>query len=202
MNAPERISLPLTETAAENEIPGDLAMWCFIFAELAVFLLLLGGMAFARGHWPEMFSAGVATLHPEAGLINTLALLTGSYWVARGVGAMRAGQLNKVPLWFYAGAASGVIYVVIKSVEYVQLFSAGYNLRTNTFYFFYFFTTFFHLMHVVLGMVILLVVARRWQRKVYQTPEARHMAADSAASYWHMVDLVWLMLFPLLYILP
>ena len=101
-----------------------------------------------------------------------------------------------------AGAGSGVIYVVIKSVEYVQLFTAGYNLRTDTFYFFYFFTTFFHMMHVVLGMVILLVVARRWQRGVYQSAQARRMAADSAASYLHMVGLVWLMLFPLLYMLP
>lgn len=202
MNARERINLPLGAEVTEAEIPGDLAMWFFIFAELAVFALLLGGMAFARGTWPEMFSAGVATLHPEAGLINTLALLTGSYWVARGVADMRAGRLSSLPRWFYAGAGSGVIYVVIKSVEYVQLFTAGYNLRTDTFYFFYFFTTFFHMMHVVLGMVILLVVARRWQRGVYKTPEARRMAADSAASYWHMVDLVWLMLFPLLYILP
>ncbi|QIB52149.1 cytochrome c oxidase subunit 3 [Pseudomonas sp. OIL-1] len=202
MNARERIHLPLGNVATEEEIPGDLAMWFFIFAELAVFALLLSGMAFARGNWPDMFSAGVATLHPEAGLINTLALLTGSYWVARGVADMRAGRLSRLPGWFYAGAGSGVFYVVIKSVEYVQLFSAGYNLRTDTFYFFYFFTTFFHMMHVLLGMVILLVVARRWQRGVYQTPEARRMAADSAASYWHMVDLVWLMLFPLLYILP
>lgn len=202
MNAPERLDLPLRSVVVEEEIPGDLAMWFFIFAELAVFALLLGGMAFARGTWPEMFSAGVATLHPEAGLINTLALLTGSYAVARGVAAVREGRLEKLPVWFFWGALSGVFYVVVKSVEYVQLFNAGYNLRSNTFYFFYFFTTFFHLMHVVLGMVILLVVARRWQRQVYQTAETRRMAADSAASYWHMVDLVWLMLFPLLYILP
>jgi nitric oxide reductase NorE protein len=184
------------------ELPGDLAMWCFILAELAVFALLLGSMAYVRGRWPEMFSAGVATLHPVAGLINTLTLLTGSYWVALGVAAMRRGQLTHVAWWFRAGAASGLLYLIIKTVEYQQMFSAGYTLRTNTFYFFYFFTTFFHLMHVVLGMIILLVVATRFRRGLYSSPATRQMAAESAASYWHMVDLVWLMLFPLLYVLP
>src|SRR5690606_1138773 len=77
----------LTDLSAPQtaRIPGDLAMWCFILAELLAFLLLLGSMAFARGHWEQMFSAGIATLHPEAGLINTLILLSGSYFAARGV---------------------------------------------------------------------------------------------------------------------
>lgn len=189
-------------TKVKPELPGDLAMWCFILAELAVFALLLGSMAYVRGRWPEMFSAGVATLHPVAGLINTLALLTGSYWVALGVAAMHRGQSAHVAWWFRAGAASGLLYLIIKTVEYQQMFSAGYTLRTNTFYFFYFFTTFFHLMHVVLGMIVLLVVAARFQRGIYSSPDTRQMAAESAASYWHMVDLVWLMLFPLLYVLP
>ncbi|WP_373186766.1 cytochrome c oxidase subunit 3 [Halopseudomonas sp.] len=195
--------LPVTAVGAQSrELPGDLAMWCFILAELAVFALLLGSMAYVRGRWPEMFSAGVATLNPVAGLINTLALLTGSYWVALGVAAMRRGESAIVVWWFRAGAASGVLYLIVKSVEYQQMFSAGYTLRTDIFYFFYFFTTFFHLMHVVLGMVVLLVVAARFRRGAYATSDTRQMAAESAASYWHMVDLVWLMLFPLLYVLP
>lgn len=201
MTAMQRLPL-MPPATAQRELRGDLAMWCFILAELAVFALLLGSMAYVRGRSPEMFSAGVATLHPLAGLVNTLALLTGSYWVAMGVAAMRRGQSAQVPWWFRAGAASGLFYLLVKGLEYQQMFSAGYHLRTNTFYFFYFFTTFFHLMHVVLGMVILLVVAARFQRGAYPSGAKRDMAAESAASYWHMVDLVWLMLFPLLYVLP
>ena len=184
------------------ELPGDLAMWCFILAELAVFALLLGSMAYVRGRWPDMFSAGVATLHPVAGLANTLTLLTGSYWVALGIAALKRGNGASVVWWFRAGAATGLIYLVVKSVEYQQMFAAGYTLRTNTFYFFYYFTTFFHLMHVVLGIIILLVVASRFKRGAYRCAHTQRMASESAASYWHMVDLVWLMLFPLLYVLP
>lgn len=201
MTASQR--LPQAASASVKlEVPGDLAMWCFILAELAVFALLLGSMAYVRGRWPEMFSAGVQKLHPVAGLINTLALLTGSYWVAMGVAAQHRGRSAQVAWWFRAGAASGLLYLIVKTFEYQQMFSAGYTLRTNTFYFFYFFTTFFHLMHVLLGMLILLVVAGRYQRGVYSSAHDAKLATESAASYWHMVDLVWLMLFPLLYVLP
>lgn len=183
-----------------GRLPGDLAMWCFILAELLAFLLLLGSMAFARGHWSQVFSEGVATLHPEAGLINTLILLTGSYCAASGVRRAAAGQPGLVS-GFGLAALCGLAYVLIKVTEYGLLFGDGYNLRTNTFYFFYFFTTFFHMAHVLIGMAILLVVAQRFRRGHYPNRDKARMAGESAASYWHMVDLVWLVLFPLLYVL-
>lgn len=194
----------LTDLSAPQtaRIPGDLAMWCFILAELLAFLLLLGSMAFARGHWEQMFSAGIATLHPEAGLINTLILLSGSYFAARGVRLSAQGQPRALGRGFSLAALCGLGYVAIKLSEYALLFGAGYNLRTDTFYFFYFFTTFFHMAHVLIGMVILLVVARRYRTGQYPNADKARMAGESAASYWHMVDLVWLVLFPLLYVLP
>ncbi|UAW99352.1 cytochrome c oxidase subunit 3 [Halopseudomonas nanhaiensis] len=187
--------------AAEPRLPGDLAMWIFILAELLVFGILIIAMAHARQRGPDMFSAGVATLHPVAGLANTLLLLTGSYFVARGV-AGAASPTPRISRCFVLGALCGAAYVLVKISEYVLLFRAGYNLRTDTFYFFYFFTTFFHLAHVLLGMVILLCVAHRSRAGAYTQPGQALSARESAASYWHMVDLVWLVLFPLLYVLP
>ena len=201
MNSPE-YSLTDLSPPQTARIPGDLAMWCFILAELLAFLLLLGSMAFARGHWEQMFSAGIATLHPEAGLINTLILLSGSYFAARGVRLSAQGQPRALGRGFSLAALWGLGYVAIKLSEYALLFGAGYNLRTDTFYFFYFFTTFFHMAHVLIGMVILLVVARRYRTGQYPNADKARMAGESAASYWHMVDLVWLVLFPLLYVLP
>ena len=193
---------PEVAAGRSRRLPGDLAMWCFILAELLAFLLLLGSMAFARGHWEEMFSAGIATLHPEAGLINTIILLTGSYFAANAVKRAEAGNHRALTSGFVLAAVCGLAYVGIKVTEYVLLFGDGYNLRTNTFYFFYFFTTFFHMAHVLIGMAILLVVAQRCRSGHYANQEQTRMASESAASYWHMVDLVWLVLFPLLYVLP
>ncbi|GAB2791778.1 cytochrome c oxidase subunit 3 family protein [Halomonas shantousis] len=189
-------------TAPYRHLPGDLAMWFFILVELAVFGLLLIGLVVARSHEPEIFAAGARTLHTTFGLINTLILLTGSYCVARAVTAIRAGSLPTCTHWLWAGAASGVAYVAIKLTEYGGLIEAGYTLRSSTFYFFYFFVTFFHLMHVVLGMIILLAVARRCRHDTYREDPARGVGAvESGASYWHMVDLVWLVLFPIVYVL-
>lgn len=190
-----------SRAAVERHLPGDLAMWFFIFAELLVFGILIIAMAYARQRWPEMFAAGMATMHPVAGLINTLLLLTGSYVVARGVASASTAE-PQISRWFVLGSLCGLAYVVVKISEYVLLFRAGYNLRTDTFYFFYFFTTFFHLAHVLLGMVILLFVARRSHTGGYADTDQNLSASESAGSYWHMVDLVWLVLFPLLYVLP
>ena len=201
MRSPDS-ALPYDSATRTARLPGDLAMWCFILAELLAFLFLLGSMAFARGHWSEMFSQGIATLHPEAGLANTLILLTGSYFAARGVRRAATGGHRALVRGFVLAALCGLGYVVIKITEYGLLFGDGYNLRTSTFYFFYFFTTFFHMAHVLIGMAILLVVARRFHSGHYPNREKARMAGESAASYWHMVDLVWLALFPLLYVLP
>ena len=202
MPSAESALVEVDELEQSRHLPGDLAMWCFILAELLAFLLLLGSMAFARGHWNEMFSAGIATLHPEAGLVNTLILLTGSYFAANAVKRAAAGDHGALSRGFVLAAICGLAYVAIKVSEYAILFGAGYNLRTDTFYFFYFFTTFFHMAHVLIGMVILLVVAQRCRAGHYADQEKVRMAGESAASYWHMVDLVWLVLFPLLYVLP
>ncbi len=183
-----------------DHLPGDWAMWAFILAELAVFAALLVSLAVARRLEPAVFAAGLEQMHPRAGLANTLALLCGSYLVARGIATATHRGSRACAGWFMGGVAAGGVYLAIKLTEYVDLVGAGYNLRTDTFFFFYFFVTFFHFMHVVLGMIVLTAVAARARRGDYDDDGLR--APESAASYWHMVDLVWLVLFPLLYVLP
>lgn len=202
MSVPEmtvaRLALPTP--MRPRRLPGDLAMWFFIFAELLVFGLLFLSFAFARARQPEVFANGAQLVHIGAGVLNTLALLTGSYFVARAVAAARSGALERCARWLLAGTATGAVYAAAKISEYADLFGEGYNLRSSTFHFFYFFTTFFHLMHVLLGMIILVAVAMRCRRGHYSV--ADHAGVESGASYWHMVDLVWLVLFPMVYVLP
>ncbi|WP_435105054.1 cytochrome c oxidase subunit 3 [Arhodomonas sp. AD133] len=186
--------------AGTDHVPGDWAMWAFVLAELAVFAALLVSLGVARRLEPAVFAAGLEQMHPRAGLANTLALLCGSYLVARGIAAATDRGPRACTGWFMAGTTAGGVYLAIKLGEYADLVGAGYNLRTDTFFFFYFFVTFFHFMHVVLGMIVLAAVAVRARRGGYDDDGLR--APESAASYWHMVDLVWLVLFPLLYVLP
>jgi nitric oxide reductase NorE protein len=179
--------------------PGDLAIWIFILAELAVFAAFFAAYAFTRMEHLALFNEYQLTLNRNSALANTFALITSSYFVVRAVAAIREGDNRGCLRWLLTALAMGAIFLLIKGGEYAHHYSAGINLRTNTFYMFYFSLTFFHFLHVVMGMVILAAVALKARRGGYSARE--HSGVETGASYWHMVDLVWLILFPLVYIM-
>lgn len=179
--------------------PGDLAIWIFILAELLVFAVFFAAYAFTRMGDPQLFDTYQQTLDRRAALINTLALITSSYFVVRSVAAIRSDNRRACVRWLLAAMAMGLVFLVVKSGEYAHHFGEGINLSTNTFYMFYLSLTFFHFMHVILGMVILGAVAFKANAGHYSAAE--HTGIESGASYWHMVDLLWLVLFPLVYVM-
>ncbi len=179
--------------------PGDLAIWIFILAELAVFGAFFSAYAFTRMNQVALFNEYQQHLDLQAGLINTLALITSSYFVVRAVAAIRDNDGRRCVRWLLGALAMGVLFLVVKATEYAHHFAQGVSLSTNTFYMFYLSLTFFHFMHVILGMVILAAVALKARRGGYSAEE--HTGVETGASYWHMVDLVWLILFPLVYVM-
>lgn len=179
--------------------PGDLAIWFFILAELLVFAVFFLAYAWTRRANIELFNEFQLTLDRRAGLINTLALLTSSYCVVRAVAAVRGDRVRSCAHWLLAAIGLGGVFLVVKVSEYAHHFGQGITLSTNTFYMFYLSLTFFHFMHVILGMVILAAVAAKAWRGGYSA--ADHSGVETGASYWHMVDLVWLILFPLVYVM-
>jgi nitric oxide reductase NorE protein len=195
-------SLPLAGSAVTNEaysLRGDLAIWCFILAELLVFGLLFSAYAFTRAHHVAEFDASQVHLDRVSGLINTVLLITGSYFVVRGVGAIERGANKACARWLVAGIGTGVCFTIFKMLEFAAKLDAGINMSTNSFYMFYLFLTFFHFMHVILGMVILGAIALKAWRGGYSADNCA--GVETGAAYWHMVDLVWIVLFPLIYVL-
>jgi len=183
----------------KNYPPGDLAIWIFILAELLVFAVFFSAYAFTRAQHVELFNTYQQTLDTNAAMINTLALITSSYFVMRAVAAIRKNRQQQCVSWIVAAILMGVLFIVIKSGEYAHHYANGINLRTNTFYMFYLSLTFFHYMHVLMGMIILGAVAVKAHNGSYSARE--HTGVETGASYWHMVDIVWLILFPLVYIM-
>lgn len=188
----------MTKTT-KSGLPGDLAMWFFIFSELLVFAALFLTYAFSRAGNVEMFHEGQKHLNTTAGVINTLVLITASYFVVKAVSAVRSGNSKVCVRWLLISSATASIYIIVKSFEYTETFSAGFSMGSNKFYFFYYFLTFFHLMHVCMGIIILLAVAYKAHHGKYS--HENHTGVITGASYWHMVDLVWVILFPLLYVI-
>jgi nitric oxide reductase NorE protein len=180
-------------------LPGDFAIWIFIFAELLVFAVFFLIYAFTRSNHVELFNQYQNTLNREVGAVNTLLLITASYFVVRAVHAIRKDNVANCVKWLYGSLLLGAGFLTLKGFEFYGKFSEGISLDTNTFYFFYLSLTFFHFLHVVLGMIILTAVLIKAKYGKYSATE--HTGVETGASYWHMVDLVWIVLFPLVYII-
>ncbi|MCK9285223.1 MAG: cytochrome c oxidase subunit 3 family protein [Rhodocyclaceae bacterium] len=179
--------------------PGDLAIWVFILAELLAFGVMFVIYGVARMKHRELFDQMQLTLDRNAGAANTVLLVTGSWCVARAVAAIRRDASALSARWLACGILAGLGFLVVKGFEYQVKFEQGVNLDTNLFYMFYLSLTFFHFMHVLLGMVILAAVW--WKTRQGGYSSADHHGMETGASYWHMVDLVWIVLFPLVYVM-
>lgn len=179
-------------------LPGDAAWWMFLTAEFLTLGIFFVAFGFSRQGNLEVYEQGKAMLNPDVGFLNTLVLITSGYFAARGVGTIEKNESAKTQRWLTLAAVLGVVFLAIKTWEYVGKFEAGINLSTSTYFFFYFFLTGFHYLHVVLGVGFLSVMAWRCGRQGATEANARNVA--SSAAFWHMLDLVWVILFPLLYL--
>jgi len=192
----------VTIVLAQSEpksLPGDFAIWLFIFMELLVFGIFFIIYAVMRLQNTEMFNHYQMTLNREIGFANTLLLIVSSYFVIRAVHAIKLNKVRNSINCLYAALGAGAGFLILKTWEYAEKFAEGISLTTNSFYMFYLSLTIFHLLHVVLGMVILFAVAIKAQRGCYNAKN--YIGVETGASYWHMVDLVWIVLFPLVYII-
>ena len=183
----------------EEGLPGDFAIWIFILAEMLAFGVLFVAYAFTRAGDVELFNASQETLNRTAGAINTLVLITSSYFVMRAVTAIKHGLSKDCAWWLGAALMLGGVFVGIKAMEFHDKFAAGITLSTNSFYMFYLALTFFHFMHVLMGMIILGCVIAKARRGGYSARD--HVGVETGASFWHMVDLLWIILFPLVYVI-
>ncbi len=188
-----------SEPSEAKLLPGDFAIWIFIFAELLVFGIFFLIYAVVRAQNVELFNQYQNTLNREIGAINTLLLITASYFVVKAVHAIKEGNLSSCANWLTASLGAGTGFLVLKSIEFYEKLSIGISMDTNTFYFFYISLTFFHYLHVILGMIILVAILIKTKHHKYSALE--HTGVETGASYWHMVDLVWIILFPLVYII-
>lgn len=194
------LAAPSPNSATHHKrLPGDLAIWFFILAEMLAFAVFFAAYAFARAHDPELFNFYQQTLDRNAGALNTVLLITGSWFVVLAVQAAHRDDSPAIARNVALGFLCGGGFLIVKVFEYAAKFGAGITLSTNTFYMFYISLTFFHFMHVLLGMVILAVIWKQARNGAYSSQECNGL--ESGAAYWHMVDLLWIILFPLVYVM-
>ena len=181
-----------------GHVPGEPGVWILIFGEMTAFAALFAAFLYYRDGDIAGFAAGQAQLSTAVGVLNTLVLLTGSLFVARGIDAARRGDTRAAPRQFKLGLACGALFAGLKGYEYQHLFAQGIAIDSHMFFGFYFGLTALHLGHVLFGSLFLVLLAVQ-TRKPLTRP--MHLAlAESAGIFWHMVDLLWLVIFALLYL--
>jgi nitric oxide reductase NorE protein len=193
-------------TLKEKYPPGDFAIWIIIYVELITFALLFMGYIFSRRGDIALFNESQLMLSQTSGFINTLILITSSYFVVKAVKSISSMREERVKeanaqasKWLLLAIGCGVAFGFIKSAEFYHIFSQGINLSTNKFFMFYIMLTAFHFMHVMLGSLILFIIYKKTKNEGYTFGDYRGI--ETGASYWHMVDLLWIVLFPLVYII-
>ena len=189
-----RIEFPKTKL-----IPGSMAIWAAILSEMTEFALMFIVYFLAKVHNPEIFYEGPTKLNTSAGTVNTLIMLTSSYFVVRAVMAIRENNSTSSARWLWGAVICGGLYLVIKYFEYQWNIAQGLDTHKNIFYGVYYYVTFNHFLHVGWGTAGLVWVIYRLNTGVYTKDE--HEGLINMALYWHMIDLAWITIFPLLYVI-
>ena len=169
-------------------LPGNPMMWLLILGELVVFGVAFVGFSIARELDPVTFEASRSQLDGVQGGVNTLVLITSGWLAALSVRAKRRGASPRPAL--AASIAVGTIFLVVKLFEYRSKLSAGITVDTNDFFAFYYLLTGFHALHVLMGLIVLSIVLK-WDSLDN---------LETGAAFWHMVDLIWVVLYPLMYL--
>lgn len=189
------------ETINQKDIfypPGGLLLWIIILLELVTFGLGLVGFVYYGRLEPSLFHESRKELNLGLGTSNTIVLLVSGYLMARAVEFFRKGNREKTIQLLQWTLTGGFIFIGIKALEYFQKLNSEINMGDNMFFTFYWLLTGFHLIHVMVGMVIL-----GWMLYKIRSRSSDIMIGDleSGAAFWHMCDLIWILLFPSLYLI-
>ncbi|NJN18895.1 MAG: cytochrome c oxidase subunit 3 family protein [Oscillochloris sp.] len=199
--------------AEQQQRASSFGMWIFLGTEVMLFGALFLGFSIYRAAFPAAFAAAASHLDLGLGTVNTGILLTSSLFVALAVHAAQTGNKRALALYLLGAMVLGAIFLGIKGVEYRREFEEGLvSLRgfefrydgpqprqAQLFFHFYFAMTGLHALHMLIGIGVLGVLAAQAYNDHF-SPEY-YNPVEVGGLYWHFVDLVWVFLFPVLYLL-
>jgi heme/copper-type cytochrome/quinol oxidase subunit 3 len=185
---------PIATTREATGMPtGRLAVWWVIASEIVIFGGILGSYIMHRLGHPEWAHQSIHT-NTWIGAFNTFVLLTSSLCAVIAHSYAEKKEGKKAAQYLYYTTLGGLTFLIVKSFEWTNEIKHGYTITSNTFWSFYYTAAGLHGLHVLAGMVIMLIVAQ----DAKQNKELQRV--ENIGIYWHFVDVVWIFLFPLLYI--
>lgn len=179
-------------------LPGDVGFWTFIAADATLFALLFFQFSLDRSSHVALFDAGQRELLIPLGAVNTVVLVTSSWLLASAVRSVYRGDVRMATRLISGTVVLGVVFAILKVTEYQIELSSGHTLSTSSFFMYYFIITGIHLLHLIVGVIALIVIGLRVRRDT--GGERDRVILECGASYWHLIDLLWMFIFPLLYL--
>lgn len=177
------------------EPPGGILLWMIIMVELLTFGIALIVLVASAGKDPGGFHESARHLNRTFGAVNTIFLLTSGYFMAMAVRRYKQEAFGGAARAINFALLGGLLFVLLKGFEYHEKIDAGLVLGYNSFFNFYWLLTGFHLIHVLVGMIILFFIRRGIAKGSSSLEDV-----EAGAAFWHMCDLIWLLLFPTLYL--
>ena len=169
----------------------------FLIAESMIFLGLFSAFLIYRSVMPVWPPEGTPELELLLPGINTVILISSSFVMHKGQSAIKKNDVSGLQVWFGITAVMGAIFLAGQLYEYFHL---EFGLTTNLFASSFFVLTGFHGLHVTFGLMLILFVLWRSRQKSHYSSES-HFGVEAAELYWHFVDVVWIILFGLVYLL-
>ncbi len=182
-----------------GRIPGNIPIWVGILSELTEFGIFFVAYFIAKFHYPDAFSAGPQALHTTIGVTNTIVLLSSSYFMAKAISKIRIDDKKRCEYYLWLAVTCGAIYLALKTYEFYWNDLNDIHTNTSTFFTVYYYMTFNHFLHVGWAACAIVYVIFRLRNDAYSSNE--HSGLEALAVYWHMIDLMWILIFPLLYVL-
>ena len=146
-----------------------------------------------------MFAEGPQQLHTTLGVTNTLILLSSSYFMAKAMMHIRQNNIPRCERYLWLCLLCGCLYLVVKTWEFYWNDLQGFSTQTSEFFTIYYYMTFNHFLHVGWAACAILYVIFRLRHNAYSS--TNYTGLEALAVYWHMIDLMWILIFPLLYVL-
>lgn len=177
--------------------PGGILLWIIIFLELLTFGMAIIAFLVSSRSELSLFHESRLQLNITLGSCNTIILICSGYYMAKAVNYFKENDSKRFSSSLHLTMLIGSLFIVLKSIEYYYKIKNNLLIDTNTFFTFYWLLTIFHLIHVIVGIIILIVIR-------YKTKQQPHIITiddvEAAGAFWHMCDLIWLLIFPLLYL--
>ena len=178
-------------------VPGQPDMWAFVLFEALVFTSYFTVYVIRRTQNPDLFLQSQAHLDLRVGVFNTLVLLLSSWAVARCVQAAREGAFRAALTNACLTMLFGFVFLVSKVLEWATEIERGFTFTTDEFFSFYYFLTAIHFLHLLIGFVFLGVAVHQLANPARRSQEL----VETCATYWHTIDLLWVLIFGLLYVM-